>query len=186
MSTFEKILGQHCGLAMVGIKAANLVCLKHKDFADIHGEICLLGEALSPAGIVLRVLDDNGNRILLLVYREKALEQRLSEPDARRLLTRFGYPDGVGVDALIDRLSGGFRKGGGFPHEIGIFLGYPAEDVIGFIRNPDGCKMCGAWKVYGDVNKAKETFARYEKCSAAIKRRMDRGDDLKTIFAKAI
>ena len=60
MSTFEKILGQHCGLAMVGIKAANLVCLKHKDFADIHGEICLLGEALSPAGIVLRVLDDNG------------------------------------------------------------------------------------------------------------------------------
>ena len=34
-----------------------------------------------------------------------------------------------------------------FPHEIGIFLGYPLSDVLGFINNEPCCCM-GAWKVY--------------------------------------
>lgn len=52
-----------------------------------------------------------------------------------------------------------------FPHEIGVFLGYPIEDVIGFINNK-GCnfKCCGYWKVYGDKEKAIKEFARYDKC----------------------
>lgn len=36
-----------------------------------------------------------------------------------------------------------------FPHEIGLFLGYPVEDVKGFIENKgENCVKCGAWKVY--------------------------------------
>ena len=39
-----------------------------------------------------------------------------------------------------------------FPHEIGIFLGYPLADVAGFIRNKGrNCKCIGTWKVYGDA-----------------------------------
>ena len=55
--------------------------------------------------------------------------------------------------------------GKAFPHEIGVFLGYPIEDVIGFINNK-GCnfKCCGYWKVYGDKEKAIKEFARYDKC----------------------
>ena len=36
-----------------------------------------------------------------------------------------------------------------FPHEIGLFLGYPAEDVAGFISHK-GHDFCysGYWKVY--------------------------------------
>ena len=36
-----------------------------------------------------------------------------------------------------------------FPHEIGVFLGYPLEDVKGFIDNKGkNCESCGVWKVY--------------------------------------
>ena len=53
-----------------------------------------------------------------------------------------------------------------FPHEIGLFLGYPPEDVYGFIENKaDGFKCVGCWKVYGDARAAQKTFARYKKCS---------------------
>ena len=53
-----------------------------------------------------------------------------------------------------------------FPHEIGLFLGYPPEDVCGFIENKaGGCKCAGCWKVYGDADAARKTFAKYKKCS---------------------
>ncbi len=40
-----------------------------------------------------------------------------------------------------------------FPHEIGLFLGYPPEDVCGYIRNKGKCQKCtGHWQVYGDEN----------------------------------
>ena len=68
------------------------------------------------------------------------------------------------VAALCRRL---YRtEGGCFPHEIGLFLGYPPEDVAGFIaNNARNCKCCGCWKVYGDEAKAKETFRRFRRCA---------------------
>jgi len=35
------------------------------------------------------------------------------------------------LNALIERVV----RTLGFPHEIGVFLGYPLEDVMGFISN---------------------------------------------------
>lgn len=35
-----------------------------------------------------------------------------------------------------------------FPHEIGLFLGYPSEDVSGFIKHgAKNSKCVGTWKV---------------------------------------
>ena len=52
----------------------------------------------------------------------------------------------------------------GFPHEIGIFLGYPVEDVRGFIEN-EGQKylMIGYWKVYKNLSRAKMIFNEYDR-----------------------
>ena len=41
-----------------------------------------------------------------------------------------------------------------FPHEIGVFLGYPPEDVKAFIKqNGKGAVLCGYWKVYSNIKK---------------------------------
>lgn len=52
------------------------------------------------------------------------------------------------------------------PHEIGLFLSYPPEDVRGFIENK-ACrfKCAGLWKVYGDEERAKELFRQYKRCT---------------------
>ena len=53
-----------------------------------------------------------------------------------------------------------------FPHEIGLFLGYPPEDVRGFILHKGNCcKYSGCWKVYGNEEKAAKEFAKFKKCS---------------------
>lgn len=52
------------------------------------------------------------------------------------------------------------RRSEDFPHEIGLFLGYPLEDVAGFMElGPCSCKCTGCWKVYGNVEAAKKKFA---------------------------
>ena len=51
------------------------------------------------------------------------------------------------------------RKGKRFPHEIGVLLGYPAEDVKGFVVNEGKNYLySGYWKVYGDLSEAKQLF----------------------------
>lgn len=41
-----------------------------------------------------------------------------------------------------------------FPHEMGILLGYPVEDVEGFIINNGKNELyTGYWKVYDNLTK---------------------------------
>ena len=85
--------------------------------------------------------------------------------EAVRLLEESGYPchsAGQCVACLIRRL----RENDEFPHEIGLFLSYPPEDVRGFIENK-ACrfKCAGLWKVYGDEERAKELFRQYKRCT---------------------
>ena len=52
-----------------------------------------------------------------------------------------------------------------FPHEIGVFLGYPLEDVKAFIAtNGQNCTACGEWKVYHDEKSAQYIFCKYKHC----------------------
>lgn len=52
-----------------------------------------------------------------------------------------------------------------FPHEIGVFLGYPLQDVKGFIENNGrNSKYTGLWKVYGDKAASIRMFEKYRKC----------------------
>ena len=45
-------------------------------------------------------------------------------------------------------------ESGEFPHEVGLFLSYPPEDVKGFIdHRASGFKCAGLWKVYGNEEK---------------------------------
>ena len=71
-----------------------------------------------------------------------------------------------------------------FPHEIGLFLGYPIEDVVGFIRYAGkGCKLSGLWKVYGDAEAASRLFDRLSRVCRAVTSRVDKGETLFEVFA---
>ena len=56
-----------------------------------------------------------------------------------------------------------------FPHELGLLLGYPPDDVIGFIKNKGKNYLwIGYWKVYSDLDSALRTFERFDKAKKLL------------------
>ena len=119
---------------------------------------------LAEKGVTLTILRERGERLLVYIYRAERLKKDLSHPEARCILCREGYrwkTTGEALATLQQRL----HQGEGFPHEIGLFLGYPPEDVAGFIQHRGRiCKCTGCWKVYGDEQQAVRQFAQFKKC----------------------
>lgn len=99
--------------------------------------------------------------------------------DVKGLLSYFGYSADSSAEEYLHRLGVRLSENGTFPHEIGVFLDYPLEDVIGFMENKGAnYKLCGCWKVYGNANKARRTFANYDKCRNFLCNKLNQGVDL--------
>ena len=43
-----------------------------------------------------------------------------------------------------------------------MLLGYPLDDVKDFIENKKDCKLIGTWKVYNNIEEAKQKFREYK------------------------
>ena len=120
----------------------------------------------APAGkglclIPLRFRDGNA---LLYLYRPARLKIDLKNELARRTLGNAGYLDESPERCIVNLIRR--FQGEEFPHEIGLFLSYPPEDVQGFIENhAQNYKLSGLWKVYGDEAYARAAFAKYKKCT---------------------
>ena len=73
-------------------------------------------------------------------------------------------------------------ESGEFPHEVGLFLSYPPEDVLGFILNKACNHKCvGCWKVYSDEQAAKCIFRRYKKCSKIYSQQWEQGKSIEQL-----
>ena len=161
----EDLVIRHCAPTLAGIKTGNLFSCACPCKAALTKELCRLNRKLVPKGIRILPLKVRKGRALIYVYRPNALECDLADHRSRGLLLRYGYTPGDSnrcVIHLIRRL----RSDGEFPHEIGLFLSYPPEDVKGFIdHRAGGFKCTGLWKVYGDEEKARSLFEKYRKCT---------------------
>ena len=176
----EHELALYCAPALAGIKPSNLFSYAADDAAKVKNEISRLNSLLNGSDIYLKVLCEQKNRLLILVYRRSKLTAYLGRADIAAFLRSYGY--GRGLDAKLKRLGERIAPGD-FPHEIGAFLGYPIDDIYGFIYHKnEGCKYTGYWKVYKNVEEAKKTFRRYDSCRNAVVKRIDMGKSLTDLF----
>ena len=160
----EELLVKHCAPTMANIKTANLFSGEFVSREEMLDQVRSLNCRLKNKGIRVLALKYTDGRGLIYVYRPGRLSRDLQDCRACQMLKQCGYPgfdENVCLRHLIRRL----EEESDFPHEIGLFLGYPPEDVYGFIHQKKDWKLCGFWKVYGDVEKAKQQFARFRKCS---------------------
>lgn len=178
---FELTLAWHCAPSMAGIKAADLLAWIPPEEAWNR----MLGhyvQLLARRSIRLRVLGQYRQRVFLLIFRPARLEQWLARPDVSAMLEREGYPVSRGTEAMLAHLRRRIQ-GDSFPHEIGLFLGYPPADVAGFLRDGGrGCKLSGPWKVYEDVEGAARRFAAFHRCRDALTLRLEQGGTLAQVF----
>ena len=100
-------------------------------------------------------------------------------------MKRYGYTSLEPEDAL-KLLQSKLQAQEEFPHEIGIFLGYPLGDVIGFIKNAgQNCKCVGCWKVYCNECEAIKAFARFKKCTSVYVRLWNQGRSVRQLTVAA-
>lgn len=161
----EEQLIKHCSPTLAGMKTGNIFVSVYSDIDEMRGYIRYWNSRLTKKGLRVLPLRFQDNRALIYVYRPRRLLSDLNDETACRLLCQYGYAAKT-PEHCIRHLMKRIGEYAEFPHEIGLFLGYPPEDVCGFIENKaQNCKCVGCWKVYGDVEKAQKIFAQYKKCT---------------------
>lgn len=169
----DRYLIEHCAPTLASLKTASLFTYRAEE--NLDRELEIWNARLAEKGVSVWVLRRRENTALVYVYRRAQLERDLLEPRTQALLRGCGYTD-TAVQGALRRLQERLAVQDDFPHEIGVFLGYPVEDVVGFIENAgQNCKCCGCWKVYCDECTAMRTFAKFRKCRDVYKRLWQEG-----------
>lgn len=73
---------------------------------------------------------------IILIYREVNLKEYLFKDEVKTYLKELGYKRcdlNYVLRKLTKRFSSFYLKKSTFPHELGIILNYPIEDIKGFI-----------------------------------------------------
>ena len=106
--------------------------------------------------------------------------------EIRELLQESGYQDftlGTILSTFQKRYQGYMCGEPGFPHEMGVLLGYPVEDVRGFMeQNGQNALYQGYWKVYAHVPEKKRLFARYDMEKETIIQLLSNGVGMRDII----
>lgn len=161
---FEEYLITHCSPTLASLKPASLFLYRFSSGKELYESVAVWDAQFQKKGIRITILRENAETALIYVYRPEAMIRELSRPEINVFLLNIGYPSGT-VDQLLAELRIRLQASTEFPHEIGVFLGYPLQDVLGFIKNHgSNCKGMGDWKVYGDLGEAQKTFAKFKKC----------------------
>lgn len=160
--SFEKLLIFHCSPTLASIKTANLFSFHYESDTDLKEHVNYWDFQMREKGVCLAVMRNRNQKALIYVYRTSELEKILGDESTRSFLDRYGYK-GLSLEESLERLQKRLEQQEGFPHEIGIFLGYPLEDVAGFIYNEGKTffsQACGRYM---------ETWRKQEEPSADLK-----------------
>jgi hypothetical protein len=160
----KSLIAYHAAPTLLGIKPATLICpcRAGRDLGRALKESAsCLGSSFGVRVIALR---NRSDARLVFIYDPDMLRRTLTGTGVREFLAETGYDvTEAGADELVSQLKEKFR-GNGFPHEIGVFLGYPVEDVRCFIeRRGRGCRTAGCWKTYGNPERVKNCSARFQR-----------------------
>lgn len=180
----ERYLVEQCAPTLASIKTGTMFGVIEADSQELMRQVGAWSEALEPKGLRLSVLRCRGGRALIYLGRVSQIARDISQPGAADLLSRYGYC--TNVESALERLRERVCGSEGFPHEIGLFLGYPLADVLGYIQNRGRNSKCtGFWQVYGDEADAARKFSLYRRCSAVYRRLYMSGRSLDELTVSA-
>ena len=173
-------LALQCAPLITGIKISNLlmVAAENED---------LVMDLVQGSGITCFCVMRTTKKTAFLLYRKAKLEAYIFKPEVQQLLRKLGYED-----FSLENVLHSFRKkyqahmnqGKQFPHEMGLLLGYPVEDVVGFMENNGKNYLySGYWKVYGNLEDTLKTFEAYDRARDYVICMTGNGNEIRDILA---
>nr|WP_295685517.1 DUF3793 family protein [uncultured Lachnoclostridium sp.] len=154
-----------CAPVIMHCRAACSLTATHKTKAHLEVFSCFLHLILCNQ-LLIHPLFSTEDFTVYLIYQEDMLFKKVNDRNARILLDKYDYPhDSLTemIDRLSIRLEMYFFEEEAFPHELGVFLGYPIDDILAFMK--EGGKnslITGYWKVYSEVEDAIELFSSFD------------------------
>lgn len=198
LERFERCIVHYCAPTLAGFKPGNLFNFScrfgesetaHKEHLAsnrrrlVHAVKNFRARS-RPFDLDIAILAFRDAGALIYVYRPLHLRTDFADEAIASFLEALGYPT-QRIDTCVQHLRRRIAVTDSrrnldahcaFPHEIGFFLGYPFEDVVGFIENEGRDYLyCGCWKVYANERDARDCFCRYKTCTEIYDTLLDRG-----------
>lgn len=180
MKQLETQIALQCAPVVLGIKLSNLLII---DQGYQYKVKCIFYKTT----LSYYQLYEYKERIAFLVFNRKALGRYLKQEEVQRLLRQMRYQND-NLERILQEVARRFRQyfknRQNFPHELGLLLGYPYEDVNGFIlQQGRGYLYSGYWKVYKDVDRAKKNFENFDKAKLMLLTWVLRGGTIRSVIA---
>lgn len=159
LENVETQIVMQCAPVIAGLKISNLLIVGNHNREHVK-------TIMKKTGLCWKELLNLNNQTTFLVYQPEKLKEYLMQQNVQDLMKRLGYQSCTQKE-LVENVQKKYWEymvhRGAFPHEMGLLLGYPAEDVYGFIEN-DGKNFLfsGYWKVYENMPAKKKLFMKFE------------------------
>ena len=138
LDEIELQLAFQCAPLITGLKVSNLFQIDSRHYK----RLC---EILDKSNFSFCGLGGRNGSVSLLIYQKEWLEQFLQQEEVRILMHRLGYRD-LHLERVLTKFRSRYirymQKKQQFPHEMGVLLGYPPEDVEGFIIYEGKNSLC--------------------------------------------
>ena len=173
-------LALQCAPLLMGIKMSNLLIVPNRNVLDVY-------ELFKDTCISVEMIYMSEQKTMFLLYRREELDIYLKSATTKEVMELFGYRGMTPVEIrreLIRRYEKYAEGNGMFPHEMGVLLGYPTEDVLGFIENQGKNYLyAGYWKVYGNLEDTLKTFEAYDQARDYVIGMTGNGNEIRDILA---
>jgi hypothetical protein len=135
------------GATIEGVKPSELVKIDEIEYQSIYPKYFTNNEKVKIISV-----RKCGSKRQVFVYHVECLRNVLEKKEVRDFLVKLGYPKSADFERLISHLIKRLRSFL-FPHEIGVFLGYPLKDVQGYmgLNSLKHTKTMG-WRMYGNTS----------------------------------
>ncbi len=167
-----------CAPVIKGLTISNTLTVK-------QGEFKVIESMLKDSPLKCFLLHE-GKTEIVLITRINKLQDHLKQNEVANYLLEFGYKD-VSVDYVIEKLYSRFSSfyigEQVFPHELGLILSYPIDDIKGFIKNNGKKELaCKYWKVYSNLDESLKKFEAFDKAIETCIYQIVNGYKLKDII----
>ena len=160
------------GPTVIGVKPASLINAGSRAL-----EYCRARFG-GDSGVEYAVVKLHEVRVQLFVWHRQSLARTLADSRMSACLERLGYPATVSTEELVELVTSKIQ-GNAYPHEIGLFLGYPIKDVYGFMGFPIPYRKTMGWRMYGDVRPSERAYDAYKRAREQVKSMMKQACSVK-------
>ena len=175
----ELQLALQCAPLIAGLKISNLLNISREDFRKLK-------EIIRDSHISWCLWMETEYKMTILLYHRQSLADYIRREKVHGLFRELGYQSFHVDDILKEfriRYEQYMKEKSNFPHEMGLLLGYPTEDVEGFMRNKGANFLyTGYWKVYEDKERKLKLFERFERATESMVQLLSAGIGMEEII----